>query len=97
MGIMGTVKIEVMGTGTYLVAVVANIRWFFEPVAKYRSKSTAIHGTALRTALKTQGPAGKVATYISFVTGMKELAFRAFLLEVILIMRNMYDMTPYLL
>ena len=54
MGIMGTVKIEVMGTGTYLVAVVANIRWFFEPVAKYRSKSTAIHGTALRTALKAQ-------------------------------------------
>ena len=52
MGIMGTVKIEVMGTGTYLVAVVANIRWFFEPVAKYRSKSTAIHGTALRTAFK---------------------------------------------
>ena len=52
MGIMGTVKKEVMGTGSYLITVVANIRWFFKSVTKYGSKITAIHGTAFRTAFK---------------------------------------------
>ena len=52
MGIMGTVKIEVMGTGPDLFTVITDVRWFFKSVTKYRSKITAVHGAAFGTAFK---------------------------------------------
>ena len=53
MGIMGTVKIEVMGTGPDLFTVITDVRWFFKSVTKYRSKLTAVHGAAFGTAFKS--------------------------------------------